>query len=227
MDEGWTRWTLEQHEFPFTTIHPEDLRKDGGAKAFDCIIFPDTGASQILRGLAGPNIPEEYRGGIEDAGVKGLEAFIKAGGTVIAMGQSANLLMDKLGAPVRNSVQGVGRDAFFCPGSIVRVTVDTAHPVAYGMTTEANAYFSNSMVLEPVPSFAGMDISFIALYPQKDVLRSGWLQGEAHMAGKAAAVEVRLGKGRMILLPFKVLNRAQAYGTFKFLFNAILTSAAK
>ena len=227
MDEGWTRWTLEQHEFPFTTIHPEDLRKDGAAKAFDCIIFPDMGANQIVRGLAGPNIPEEYRGGIEEDGVKGLEAFVRSGGTVIAMGQSGSLLMDKLGAPVRNSVQGLGREAFFCPGSIVRIAVDTAHPVAFGMAAEADAYFSNSMVLEPVPTLAGMEVSFIALYRRKDVLRSGWLQGEAYMAGKAAAVEVRLGKGRMIFLPIKVLNRAQAYGTFKLLFNAILTSAAK
>jgi hypothetical protein len=227
MDEGWTRWTLEQHEFPFVTVHPADLRKEGGAGAFDCIIFPDMGANQILRGLSGSSIPEEYKGGIEDPGLKGLEAFVRGGGTIIAMGQSANLFIERFGAPVRNAVQGVGRDAFFCPGSIVRVSVDASHPVAYGMAAEADAYFSNSMVLEPVPAFAGMDVSFFALYAKKDVLRSGWLQGEPHIAGKAAAAEVRLGKGRVIFFPFKVLNRAQAYGTFKLLFNAILTSAAK
>ena len=26
MDEGWTRWLLEQYGFPFTSIHPEDFR---------------------------------------------------------------------------------------------------------------------------------------------------------------------------------------------------------
>jgi hypothetical protein len=35
-----------------------------------------------------------------------------------------------------------------------------------------------------------------------------------------------MGKGRMILLPLRVQHRAQPYGTFKLLFNSILTSAA-
>ncbi len=227
MDEGWTRWVLEQNEFPFTTVHPEDLRTADGAGAFDCIILPDMRTGQFLLGLSGPSIPEEYQGGIGDAGVEGLREFVQKGGTLIAMGRSGTLLMDRLDAPLKNSVQGLGRDSFFCPGSILRVSVDTTHPLAYGMKPESHIYFSNSMVLEPVPSFTEMSTSFVVLFPQREILKSGWLQGESHISGKAAAAEVRFGEGRMIFLPFKSLNRAQAYGTFKLLFNAILTSAAE
>ncbi len=227
MDEGWTRWVLEQHEFPFATVHPEDLRQGDWSKRFDCVIFPDMASGQIVTGLAGQNIPEPYRGGIGDTGVEAMKAFVKSGGTVVAMGRSVTLLMDRLGAPVGNALQGVGRTDFICPGSIVRIRVDNIHPLAYGMKTETDAYFSNSMVLDPVPSFADMSVKFVALYPEKDILRSGWLQGESYIAGRGAVAEIRSGKGRMIMLPTKVLNRAQAYGTFKLLFNAILTSAAE
>jgi hypothetical protein len=44
---------------------------------------------------------------------------------------------------------------------------------------------------------------------------------------KVAAAEVKVGKGRMVLLPMRVQNRAQTYGTFKLLFNSILISAAE
>ncbi len=227
MDEGWTRWVLEQNEFPFTTVHPEDLRAGDWIRNYDCIIFPDMSARQILQGLSGENIPEEYRGGIGDKGLETLKSFVTRGGTVVAMGRSVTLLMDQLGAPVGNALEGVGRDEFICPGSIVRIRVDTTHPLAYGMTAETDAYFSNSTVLDPVSSFSDMSVKFVALYPDRDILRSGWLQGESHIAGKGAVAEIRSGKGRMILFPTKVLNRAQAYGTFKLLFNAILTSAVE
>lgn len=227
MDEGWTRWTLEQHEFPFKTVHPEDLRKSGGAAAFDCLIFPDMGGGQILRGQTSESVPAEYRGGIEESGAKDLEAFVRKGGTVVAMGRSAELFMDRLKLPVRNALRGLGRDAFICPGSILRVKVDPEHPLAYGMRPDTDVYFSNSMAFEPVPSFADAAVSFAAIYPEKGLLRSGWLQGEERLAGRAAAVEIRCGRGRVVLLPIKVLNRAQAHSTFKLLFNAILTSAAE
>jgi hypothetical protein len=227
MDEGWTRWVLEDNEFPYMTVHPEDLRQASWSKKFDCVIFPDMSSGQIVQGLAGQNVPEKYRGGIGDTGLEALKSFIAGGGTVIALGRSVTLFMDRLGAPVGNALEGVGRNDFICPGSIVRIRVDNTHPLGYGMKAETDAYFSNSMVLDPVSSFADMSVKFVALYPEKDILRSGWLQGESYLAGKGAVAEVRSGKGRMIMLPTKVLNRAQAHGTFKLLFNAILTSAAE
>jgi hypothetical protein len=65
------------------------------------------------------------------------------------------------------------------------------------------------------------------MFPKDKILRSGWLQGESFIAGKVGAAEVRIGKGRLMLLPLRVQNRAQTHGTFKLLFNALLTSAAE
>ncbi len=225
MDEGWTRWLLEQNEFPFETIHPEDIREGSPSSEFDVIIFPDMRKEQIIKGLTGENIPPKYKGGIEGSGIEALRTFIQQGGTVVTLGRSSALIMDELAAPFSDSLQDVGREEFLCPGSILRVLVDNTHPVAYGMPNEANAYFSNSMVLEPVPSFSTMRSSIIVKYPTGNILRSGWLHGESHLYNKVALAEVKLGMGRMILIPIRVQHRAQPYGTFKLLFNAILTSA--
>jgi hypothetical protein len=228
MDEGWTRWLLEQNEFPFATIHPEDLREEENpSDKFDVIIFPDMGKEQIISGLTGNTTPPEYRGGIEKSGVHALRSFIHGGGTVITIGRSATLLMDEFAAPFRDGLQGVTPEEFLCPGSIVRVFVDNTHPIAYGMPREANAAFSNSLVLEPVPSFSTMDSAIVVRYPTENVLQSGWLHGESYLHNKVGLAEVKLGKGRMVLIPIKVQHRAQPYGTFKLLFNAILTSVVE
>jgi hypothetical protein len=218
---------LEQNEFPFDTIHPEDLRQGDPSEKYDVIIFPDMRREQVLRGLTGDTTPPKYRGGIEQTGVEALRKFMRIGGTIITIGRSATLLMDEYAAPFRDSLQGVSREEFLCPGSIVRVLVDNTHPIAYGMPNEANASFSNSLVLEPVPSFSTMKSSIVVRYPTGDILQSGWLHGESYLHNKVGVAEVKLGKGRMVLIPIKVQHRAQPYGTFKLLFNSILTSAVE
>lgn len=226
IDEGWTRWLLEQNEFRFVTVHPEDIRKGGLARKYDVIIFPDMSLSQIVDGITVKTMPEEYRGGIEKSGIRALQYFMEKGGTVITLGQSSSLLMDEFGAPYRNSLDGLKKDTFFCPGSILRIFVNNKNPIAYGMKAEANGYFINSIALEPT-SPSTSQASAIVRYPGSNILKSGRLNGESHLYNKIGAAEVRFGRGRMILLPLRVQHRAQSYATFKLLFNSILTSAVE
>jgi 2-keto-4-pentenoate hydratase len=53
-------------------------------------------------------------------------------------------------------------------------------------------------------------------------LLSGYLIGEKYLAGKAAAVDVPLESGHIILLGFRPEWRGQPFGTFRVLFNAVL-----
>lgn len=227
MDEGWTRWLLEQNEFPFVTAHPEDIRAGALDNKFDVIIFPDMSSSEIIYGLTQKNMPEEFRGGIEEPGVRALQHFINQGGTLITLGRSSLLAVEKFGAPYRDALRGLNRETFLCPGSILRISVDNTHPIGYGMPEEASGYFINSIALEPTAPESAAGDSVLVRYPSADILRSGWLHGESYLHGKIGAVEVKLGKGRMILMPLRVQHRAQSHGTFKLLFNSILTSAAK
>lgn len=54
--------------------------------------------------------------------------------------------------------------------------------------------------------------------------RRGWAWGQQYLENGLAAVEARLGKGRVLLFGSEILQRAQPHGTFKFLFNGIYLS---
>ncbi|HEX5083050.1 MAG TPA: M14 metallopeptidase family protein, partial [Blastocatellia bacterium] len=74
MDEGWTRWVLEQYEFPYTTIHNAEIKAGRLREKFDVVLLADQSPNDILEGNSFKTIRQEYRGGI---GEDGLEALRK------------------------------------------------------------------------------------------------------------------------------------------------------
>ena len=125
MDEGWTRWVLEQYEFNPTTIHNADIRAGELRQRFDAIILPDQTPREIVDGFDGDTIRPEYRGGIGEAGVENLKQFVADGGTLITLGAASDLAIDRLPIPVRDIKRGLRRDQHFAPGAILRLQVDT------------------------------------------------------------------------------------------------------
>ena len=61
----------------------------------------------------------------------------------------------------------------------------------------------------------------VVQYSSEDLLLSGWITGEEHLADKTALAEFRLEKGRLILIGFRTQFRGQTRGTYKFLFNSL------
>jgi len=57
-------------------------------------------------------------------------------------------------------------------------------------------------------------------------LLSGYLLGEEHVQGYAAALDVKHGEGHVVLLGMRPQWRGQPFGSFKVLFNAALYSKA-
>ena len=61
MDEGWTRWVLEQFEFDYARLHDADVRAGDLSDAYDVIVLPDATYRGMLRGLSDDRIPPELR----------------------------------------------------------------------------------------------------------------------------------------------------------------------
>ena len=51
MDEGWTRWLLEQYEFPYTTVRSGDIKAAKLLDRFDAIVLADQPKQGLLRGV--------------------------------------------------------------------------------------------------------------------------------------------------------------------------------
>ena len=239
MDEGWTRWLLEQYEFPFTTLRDKDIRAGNLRAKFDVILLPDASYEQMVSGLAPGTMPEEYVGGMTARGVNNLFQFASDGGTLVAQDSASELPIATFGLPVRNSVASLRNNEFYIPGTLLKMNVNTSSPIAWGMPKEVAGFFTHSPVFEvgrrrgrfddeaPAPSAAPAGVNVVASYPAKDVLMSGWLMGERYLYNKASVIEAAVDKGHVVLLGFRVQHRAQPHATFKMLFNSIYMGASE
>jgi hypothetical protein len=236
MDEGWTRLVLDNYWYSYKKLYNEEIKKGKLAEKFDVIIIPDSSSASIVEGrrrrwgrsepsLGDAQQPEKYRGGIGKEGVKALIDFIKAGGTLITFGQASDFAIEKIRVPAVNVLKGLDGKEFYAPGSLLQIELDTTQPLAYGMPEKTAIRMTNS------PAFSLrlhiQESRAIGYYGEDNPLLSGWLKGPENLAGRTALAEILVEKGRVILFGFRVQSRAQTFGTFKLLFNAIHTSRIK
>jgi hypothetical protein len=236
MDEGWTRFVLEQYGFEPKTLDNKAVRSGGLNASFDAIVLPDLTKEVISTGKPKRDegamryfaeLPPEYAGGLEKEGALALKDFVEKGGTLVALSSSVDYVVDELALPVRN---GLSRASDFAiAGSLLRAEVASGHPVTYGLPSEVAVFQDEALAFDTVLPGAEMERRVLASYPAApaDVLLSGWIRGEEAIARKAAAVALAYGKGRVVLLGFRAQHRAQTPGTFPFLFNALYWSTAR
>jgi hypothetical protein len=219
MDEGWTRWVFDQYRIPFAIVTARDVRSGDLASRFDAIILPDQQARAIARGTTG-NYPDSLKGGLGEAGARALGAFVDSGGTVLAFNDASDYAIEALELPVTNPLAGVRNTEFYAPGSLISVELDRASPLAAGMTSPTSTvWFEDSPVFEITDASRA---TAIARYPASgDPLASGWLLGAPRLAGKAAMVDVRRGKGHVVLFGFRPQYRGQSMSTFPLIWNAL------
>jgi hypothetical protein len=219
MDEGWTRWMFDVNRVPFTSIVDKDVRAGNLNARFDVIVIPDQNANQITNGLR-QNYPDSLQGGLGAAGAAALQAFVENGGTLLAFNEASNYAIETLKLPVKNVLAGVRNTEFYAPGSILGVEIKREHPLAAKMTAPVPAiWFENG------PAFEITDpgkATAVATYPATgDPLLSGWLLGGAKLNGKAAMVDVAVGKGHAVLYGFRPQYRGQSMATQPLIWSAI------
>ena len=239
MDEGWTRFVMDEYGFETDTLHDRDIQT-ADLSTYDVLILPSQGIKSMLHGNSVLEMPEKFTGGLGLEGSVALSNYVKNGGTLMAFDEASNYVIEQFGLPIKDATAGTDNKQFFIPGSLIKTGFDTTHPLAFGMQDTVAVSFNKSRAFEiekqekkgeggteeikdaPIP-----EIEIIANYAEKDLLMSGWAMGEKkYIAKKPAMVKAKYGKGAVVLFAFRPQFRAQPRGTYKLIFNTIYEGAS-
>lgn len=239
MPSGWVRLILEKFDYAFDVIYPKDIDTGNLRSKYDVIVFVGDAIPALNSTERGGNmpaadsIPAEYRnrlGRITAAkSIPQLKAFMEAGGNVVTIGSSTNLAYH-LKLPVSNSMveivngeeKTLGRDKYYTPGSILQMMVDNDQPATIGLNKQTDIYFDNSPVFKLSPDAVSSGvIKPLAWFGTDKILRSGWSWGETYLKNGITAFEAKVGNGKLYAFTPEITFRAQAWGTFKLLFNQL------
>jgi hypothetical protein len=215
MDEGWTRWLLEQFGFAYTTVRNKDVQAGDLKQRFDVLVFPDQPVAELETGYRRGSMPEEFTGGLDVTGAAALRDFAQSGGTLLFLNHSTGYAIGHLSVKAKNVVEGISNREFYSPGSLLNAHLKTGHPLTLGLPEDIAIWSEQS------PAWQTGEVT-LASYPQSNILASGWLLGDKLLAGRSALVDVKIGNGHIILFGMRPQYRAQSYQTFKLFFNALV-----
>ncbi|MDP3073001.1 MAG: M14 family metallopeptidase [Opitutaceae bacterium] len=243
MPSGWTRWLLEQFEFPFEVIYAPQIDAGKLREKYDVIVF--VSAAIPAAGTRPPpslrprNLPPEYEAHVgritPDKSVPALKEFLQAGGSIVAIGSSTNLAY-QLGLPIQSALTERAADGklrnlpdekFYIPGSVLSARFDPTDPLAWGMAERADVYFERSPAFTFGAEAAAAGLRRVGWFDSDKPLRSGWAWGQHHLKDAVTIATAKVGPGRLHLMGSEVAFRAQTHGTFKLLFNALHLSTAR
>ena len=220
IDEGWTRWILENYGYGPKSIYNADMRAVDLKSRYDVIVLPDMSSKQMMDGYGVGIVPGEYAGGIGEDGMENLRQFVRDGGTLVALNRTASALIPLMSLPVENVIEGAKSDKFFCSGALLRVQTEHAElPANYGLDESPVVMFQAGPAFAPQAGFHGVVLARYA--KETNPLESGLLLHPEAIEGKAAAVELSYGHGRVVLFGFKPQFRGQSHATYKYLFNEL------
>ena len=94
MDEGWTRWLLENYAFAVDTLHDVDMQT-GNLEKYHAIILPSQNEDRLLNGHAEQTMPAVYAGGLGLEGALALKNYAESGGTVIALDAASDFVISQ------------------------------------------------------------------------------------------------------------------------------------
>ena len=238
---GWVRFILEQYHFAADVIYPKTIDAGNLHDKYDVIIFvtglipsPNQESNRFNRTEpVADSIPAEYRSHLGritvQQSVPQLKKFLEAGGHIVTIGSSTRLAYD-LGLPVHDALvemtggktRKLPNEKFYIPGSVLRMSLDTAIQPAWGMDSVADVYFDQSPVFHIDPqATANGSVRPIAWFSTDSPLRSGWAWGQAYLQDGVAAFVATVGKGQFYAFGPEITFRAQTHGTFKLLFNQL------
>jgi hypothetical protein len=173
-------------------------------------------------------IPEKYtrrQGVLTQAGIAALKQFVEDGGTIVAIGSSANGAVQTFGLPLAPHVTAARTD-YYIPGSLLTVALDPRNPLAHGYGDKTDIFFDNDPVWTLTAPASSAGVRVVATFPNDHPLHSGWAWGQKYLDKGIAIAEATVGKGRVFLFGNELLFRSQPVGNYKLFFNALYLSVA-
>jgi hypothetical protein len=240
MDAGWTRYLFDTYAIPYTVLNPGDIEAANLSENYDVVVFPDASKDVLTKGkykrgdrYVANDYPPEFRRPISQQGLADLTAFIQGGGAVVSWGGSTGLFTDGLAQP--NDDNGEGdtielpvrdisdeRADVLVPGAFLAVDFVEDHPLTWGMPLRGGAFSRGRPILATSIPRLDTDRRVVAVYPERDLLLSGYLEGDKQLQNTPAAVWVRAGEGQLVLFAIRPQFRGSTPATFKLVFNALL-----
>ena len=217
LDEGWTRFILQEYGFVFSPLTVDNIRGGHLRDRYDLLLFPDQSPNRLLSLLITPD-----RSSDDEEGLPDLRRFVELGGTLLLINRSCELAVSQWALGIRNQIKGLKSDEYFVPGSLLRMMVDTNQPLGYGLPRDLLGFVQHSPAFQVLPPWS----EAIVYYPGENLLKSGLLIGENQLALQTAVASATLGQGRIILVGLRPQFRAQTHATYKLLFNGIFLSNA-
>jgi len=218
MEAGWTRWLFDQHELAYDTLKDARLRAGDLRRDYDVILFQGQTPISIRAGFRSGVVPEAYVGGVGAEGGRALDRFVREGGRIVAIEAATDYVADLFDLGVSSAVERLRSSDFFIPGSILEMRPEPGHALNVGLPESMAAWFSRASRAFDV---SDPSVRVTARFSDGNPLRSGWLLGPEHVAGKPAVVEASIGEGSVVLFGFQPNYRAQTVATWPMLFNAL------
>jgi len=215
MDEGWTRWMLDQFGFDYARLTNPEITQGALRDKYDVIVFPEARPATMNDGFRPGAMPPEFTGGLTGPATAALKAFAEAGGTLVFLNDSSDWAVQALQLPAKNVLSGLNSRDYYCPGSLLNVRLADG-PLTLGLPRDIAIWNETS------PAWEITSGQSIANYAGQNILASGWLLGDRYLANKTAIADLPVGQGRAILFGLRPQYRAQSYQALKLLFNAFL-----
>ncbi len=206
-------WHLlsERFRIPVSLINARSL-SDFDMSRYDVIIHPG--------------------GSLPDASSSALKSWTQNGGRLILLSGAVNWAvsqeilslesksfdMDSLLQDLPFDQLDEARGAHSIGGSIFELSVDTTHPLGYGLPTRLPVFHIGSQFYE-APESPGVGVGFYSQVP----LLSGYISDDKYeqLKGSVGAVAARVQQGRVIAFMDRLSFRAYWYGSQRLFMNAV------
>ncbi|MFT4539809.1 MAG: hypothetical protein ACI841_003171 [Planctomycetota bacterium] len=234
MNEGWLRFVLDRWQMPYESVRNEAINAGNLSDAFDVLILPDLSASQLDSGRTPGSVPVAFEGGLAPEGAMAIEEFVRGGGTLIAMGGSADWTIDLFGMPLVDASRGAEAGEFSCPGSVLR-SVPQSHSMTADLPASQAIFFSRSRAWRLMTSAEEEEQDrtwshqpdVLLRYAATRLLYSGWIREPQRIADKIAWLRAPVGDGTIHLFAFRPQYRAWSQAAFSLLFRAVVLDPSR